>query len=83
MKDKFTRKKFLPFLSGGLFIPFFGAAKATTDKAGQEDQPYQSMLTKDGRIVKVRSKAVADSRIVDKQMSNGSLLKWLKKKDNI
>ena len=83
MKDKFTRRKFLPFLSGGLFLPFLGTAKSTAEEASKEDQTFQTLLTKDGRIVKVKSTTVADSKIVDKQMSNGSLLKWLKKKDNI
>lgn len=83
MKDKFTRRKFLPFLSGSLFLPILGTAKSTPEEVSQEDQTFQTLLTKDGRIVKVKSTTVADSKIVDKQMSNGSLLKWLKKKDNI
>jgi hypothetical protein len=83
MKDKLkpgvTRRKFLPLLSG-LFLPFTGSGKAITDIVEPEPE-YQTMLTKDGRIVKVKVKTVSDSKIVDQQLSNKSLLTWLKKND--
>ena len=87
MKDKskpgVTRRKFLPLLSG-LFLPFAasatGSGKAITDIVEPEPE-YQTLLTKDGRIVKVKVKTVSDSKIVDKQLSNKSLLTWLKKND--
>ena len=87
MKDKskpgVTRRKFLPLLSG-LFLPFAasatGSGKAITDIVEPAPE-YQTMLTKDGRIVKVKVKTVSESKIVDKQLSNKSLLTWLKKND--
>ncbi len=87
MKDKskpgVSRRKFLPLLSG-LFLPFAasatGSGKSITDIVEPEPE-YQTMLTKDGRIVKVKVKTVSDSKIVDKQLSNKSLLTWLKKND--
>ena len=83
MKDKskpgVSRRKFLPLLST-LFLPFAGSGKSITDIVEPEPK-YQTMLTKDGRIVKVKVKTVSDSNIVDKQLSNKSLLTWLKKND--
>jgi hypothetical protein len=84
MKDKskagVSRRKFLPMLSS-LFLPFAVLGKAKSDIGEQPDQSYQTMLTKDGKVVKVRSKTINDSKIVDKQLSNRSLLSWLKKTD--
>ena len=83
MKDKsksgVSRRKFLPLLSG-LFLPFTGSGKSLTDIVEPEPE-YQTMLTKDGRVVKVKSNTVSESKIVDKQLSNKSLLSWLKKND--
>jgi hypothetical protein len=83
MKDKpksgVSRRKFLPLLSG-LFLPFTGSGKSISDIVEPEPE-YQTMLTKDGRAVKVKTKIVSDSKIVDKQLSNKSLLTWLKKND--
>jgi hypothetical protein len=71
-----TRRKFLPFLT---LLPFTGSAKSVTDLERSTEPSYQTMLTKDGKVVKVRSEIVNDSKIIDKQLSNRSLLKWLKK----
>jgi hypothetical protein len=73
-----NRRRFLPFFSSILFLPFIGKAKALGDLVDEPDQ-YQTLLTKDGKIVKVRSKTVNDSKIIDNDLSNRSLLKWLKK----
>lgn len=78
-KPGVTRRKFLPLLSA-LFLPFAGSGKSITEIVEPEPE-YQSMLTKDGRMVKVKVKTVSDSKIVDKQLSNKSLLTWLKKND--
>ena len=66
-KSGVTRRNFLPLLSG-LFLPLsvFGKTKPVTVQ--QADVSYQTMLTKDGKIV-------------NKQLSNQSLLSWLKKSD--
>ena len=78
-KPSVSRRKFLPILSS-LFLPFIGSAKSMTAIV-EPEQEYQTMLTKDGRVVKVKANIVSDSKIVDKQLSNKSLLKWLKKND--
>ena len=78
-KSGVTRRNFLPMLSG-LFLPLTVFGK-TSDVVQQSDQSYQTMLTKDGKIVKVRSKTVIDSKVIDKKISNRSLLSWLKKSD--
>jgi hypothetical protein len=77
-----NRRKILPFLSSLLFLPFISSAKAVTDLVEDADPSYQTMLTKDGKIVKVRSTTVSNSNIVDKQLSNKSLLKWLRKNNS-
>lgn len=82
-KSKFeiTRRKFLPFLSAGFFLPFFGSAKAVKTLAEADEQGYQTLLTKDGKAVRVKKTAVSNSKIVDKGLSNKSLLNWLKKNE--
>jgi hypothetical protein len=78
-KPGMNRRKLLPFLSSLLFLPFVSSAKSITDIVEDAEPSYQTMLTKDGKAVKVRTRTVDDSKIVDKQLSNKSLLKWLKK----
>ena len=84
MKDKsksgVSRRTFLPMLSS-LFLPFTGSGKSLSELEEQPDPTYRTMLTKDGKVVKVRSKTIDDSKIVDKKLSNKSLLTWLKKSD--
>jgi hypothetical protein len=80
-KSGMNRRKLLPFLSSLLFLPFFGSARAITKIVDDSDDAYQTMLTKDGKIVKVRTRTVGDSKVVDKQLSNKSLLKWLDKSE--
>ena len=75
-----SRRKFFPFLSAGFLLPFFGHAK-TAQKLVEEDEGYQTLLTKDGKAVRVKKNAVRGSKVVDKGLSNKSLLSWLKKSD--
>jgi hypothetical protein len=77
-----SRRKFLPFLGGSLLLPLIGSAKEVGEMIEPTDKSYQTMLTKDGKLVKVRSNAVNNSKVVDKKMSNKSLLTWLKKNIN-
>ncbi len=76
-----NRRKLIPFLSSLLFLPFISSAKSITEIVENADPSYQTMLTKDGKLVKVKSNTVNNSNIVDKQLSNKGLLKWLKKND--
>jgi hypothetical protein len=78
-KTEITRRKILPLIGGGLLLPFFGSAKTVEKLVSDDDGEYQILLTKEGKAVKVRTTAVKDSKIVDKQLSNTSLLNWLKK----
>lgn len=80
-KKSLTRRKFLPFLGGGLLLPFFGSAKTVEKLIDSEDGEYEFLLTKEGKMVKVRKGAVKDSNVVNKKISNKSLLSWLKKND--
>lgn len=82
MKNKFTRRKFLPFLSTGMLLPLFGSAK--TKKVAHEDTEdgYETMLTPDGKTVRVKSSTLKKSKVVEQQLSNPSMLKWLNKKSN-
>ncbi len=79
--SEISRRKFLPFLSIGFFLPYFGLANTTKGLIKNDDQAYQTLLTKEGRAVKVKKSAVEKSKIIDKGLSNKSLLKWLKKSD--
>ena len=78
-KSGMKRRKLLPFLSSLFFLPFISSAKTVTEIVDDVAPTYQTMLTKDGKAVQVRTRAVNDSKVVDKQLSNKSLLKWLKK----
>ena len=79
-KNKLNRRRFLPFLGGGFLLPFFGFSKPVKE-TGEEE--YHTVLTKDGRAVKVKASVVESSKVVDKGMSNKSLLGWLKKDENL
>jgi len=75
-----NRRSFLPFLGAGFFLPFLGSAKAVNGLVGEESE-YQTLITKDGRAVKVKKSAIKKSKVIDKGLSNKSLLKWLAKSD--
>ncbi|MCF6360220.1 MAG: hypothetical protein L3J29_05580 [Cyclobacteriaceae bacterium] len=76
-----SRRKFLPFFGGSLLLPFIGSAKEVGEMMEPIDKTYQTLLTKDGKLVKVRSNAVNNSKVVYKKMSNKSLLSWIKKNE--
>ena len=78
LKNKFTRRGFLPILGGSLLLPFLGEAKPK-DARDEEDQ-YEILLKPDGTPVKVRKSALKKSKTVKKKISNKSLLNWLGKK---
>ena len=72
--NKVTRRKFLPFLGGGLLLPFIGFAK----NVDSGDEEYETLLTADGKTVKVRKDNLKESKVLEQEMSDRSLLKWLK-----
>jgi hypothetical protein len=79
-KAALSRRKFLPFLGGAILLPLIGSSKEIEAMA-EEDDTYQTLLTKDGKTVRVKSSALKDSKVIDKQISNDSLLNWLTPKD--
>lgn len=69
------------FLGASLLLPFLSSAHTPSvvhDK--KEDDEYTTMLTAKGGVVKVRKSALKGARVVNKNMSNKSLLGWLKLK---
>ncbi|WP_372944694.1 hypothetical protein [Muriicola sp.] len=81
---KISRRGVWPFLLGSLMLPLL--AKGNAGKlAKPEDKPvdeeeFETLLKSDGTVVKVPKSAVSSSKVVDKHMSNKSLLSWLKAK---
>jgi hypothetical protein len=69
------------FLGVSLALPFLPVAKtmAAVDEKKQEDE-FVTMLTAEGKAVKVRRGALKEAKVIEKKMSNQSLLSWLKPK---
>jgi hypothetical protein len=80
-KSKLSRRKFLPFLGGSLLLPLLGLSKSKEQLTDSNDDLYETLLTKDGKAVKVKKSTLNNSKIVDKQISNNSLLNWLTPKN--
>lgn len=78
-KQTINRRKFLPFLSGSFLLALFGF---TTAKIPTEKEEYKTVITKDGKAVRVRARVLQESKTLDKKLSNKNLLSWLQK-DNI
>ncbi|MCK6617115.1 MAG: hypothetical protein L6Q51_05700 [Cyclobacteriaceae bacterium] len=74
----FSRRKFLGI---SLTLPFLPVAKpmAAVDEKKQEDE-FVTMLTAEGKAVKVRKGALKEAKVIEKKMSNQSLLGWLRQK---
>ncbi|AFL83931.1 hypothetical protein Belba_1304 [Belliella baltica DSM 15883] len=76
-----SRKKFLGL---SLTLPFLNdATSLAAEPARQQakDDEFITMLTADGKAVRVRKDAVKNAKVIEKKMSNQSLLNWLKPKD--
>lgn len=79
LKDKFTRRGFLPIIGSSLLIPFFGSAQnKELDPINEDD--YQILLKPDGTSVKVKKSALKQSTVKKKNISNKTFLKWIGKK---
>ena len=77
---KISRRSILPILGGSLLLPFLGFGSSATEEATHpEDEEYQTLLKPDGTTVKVKVSTIKKSKIVKKNISNKSLLKWLGK----
>ncbi len=74
-----TRRGFMPLAGAGVFMPFLGHSKPTKMDP-KEDDEFTTMLTPDGEVVKVKRSALKNVKVLEKNMSNISLLNWLKPK---
>jgi len=79
---KISRRGMLPLLGGSLLIPFLGFSnnEPEEDLSAPENENYETLLKPDGTTVKVKLSTLKKSKVVKKNLSNSSLLKWLGKK---
>jgi hypothetical protein len=75
-KKQISRRGFLPLLGSGFILPLLSFGK--TPIATSTDDEFQILLKPDGSVVKVRKSIVEKAKVVEKNISNKSLLGWLK-----
>ena len=75
-----TRRGLLPLLIGGFLLPYLGQGQGNIKEAREDDDVYETFLKADGTVVRVKRKAARGARVIKKNVSNRSLLGWLKKK---
>ncbi len=77
-----SRRKILPILGSGLLIPFlgFGNTEGPEQNQLEDNEEYQTLLKADGTTVRVKVSTLKKSKIVQKNITNKSFLKWLGKK---
>jgi hypothetical protein len=78
-KKQISRRGFLPLLGSGLILPLLSFGKTPTIKSDEDDE-YQILLKPDGSVVKVKKSVLDKAKVVEKSISNKSLLGWLKNK---
>jgi hypothetical protein len=76
-----SRRNILPILGSGLLIPFlgFGNTEVPQQNDPEDNEEYQTLLKADGTTVKIKVSALKRSKIVKKNITNKSFLKWLGK----
>ena len=81
-EKQISRRGILPILGGGLLIPFLGFGNSIDDDENDitDDSEYQTLLKPDGTSVKVKVSTLKKSKVIKKNISNSSLLKWLGRK---
>lgn len=81
-EKQISRRGMFPLLGSGLLIPFLGFGKTDTiiETPTVEDEEYQTLLKPDGTTVKVKVSTLKNSKVIKKNVSNSSFLKWLDKK---
>ncbi len=69
------------FLRAGALLPFLSITMPleAKQKADQDDE-FITMLTAEGKAMKVRKSALKNAKIIEEKISNQSLLNWLKPK---
>ena len=81
-EKQISRRSILPILGGGLLIPFLGFGNSIDEDKNDitDDTEYQTLLKPDGTSVKVKVSTLKKSKVIKKNISNNSLLKWLDRK---
>jgi len=81
-EKQISRRGILPILGGGLLIPFLGFGNSIDNDKNDitDDSEYQTLLKPDGTSVKVKVSTLKKSKVIKKNISNSSLLKWLGRK---
>lgn len=76
-----SRRGMLPILGSSLLIPFLGFSNTLDGEKNISDkEEYQTLLKPDGTAVKVKVSTLKKSKVIKKNLSNRSFLKWLGKK---
>lgn len=78
--NQLSRKKFLRVSLALPFLPVTKSLAAGSVNTQKQDDEFVTMLTAEGKAVKVRKDAVKNAKVIEKKMSNQSLLSWLKPK---
>lgn len=78
---KISRRGFIPLIGAGLFIPFFSkSAPVKKHSNPKEDSEFATLLTPNGEVVKVKRSTLKKGKVLQHNVSNKSLLSWLKPK---
>jgi len=80
VNNQLSRKTFLRVSLALPFLPVTKSLAAGSVNAQKQDDEFVTMLTAEGKAVKVRKDAVKNAKVIEKKMSNQSLLSWLKPK---
>ncbi|NHF59656.1 hypothetical protein FK220_009910 [Flavobacteriaceae bacterium TP-CH-4] len=82
-KKTISRRGILPFIGSTLLIPFLGFGRSGQHSGvGPEEDIYETLLRPDGTTVKVKTSTVRKSKIVKKNISNTTFLRWLGKEND-
>jgi hypothetical protein len=75
-----SRRTFLGFSLALPFLPVVRPLAKTTEDEQSKDDEFVTMLTAEGKAVKVRRDVIKNAKVIEKKMSNQSLLSWLRPK---
>ena len=80
MKDqnKVSRRQLLGMLAGISFIPAIAKDKKPAELSNIDDE-FETLLKPDGTTVKVPKGAIKSAKVISNNVSNKSMLNWLKK----
>ncbi|WP_445382604.1 hypothetical protein [Robiginitalea sp. IMCC43444] len=84
-KKGLKRRKLLPLIMGSFFLPYLGFGNGPnqeTNTSPEDNEIYDTFLKADGSIVKIKRKATRDAKVIQKKVSNKSLLNWLGKSNS-